>query len=82
MATQTEAEDRFVIETVNRQVAQIAKLEAGQEHVATKADVEAVRGELRADMEKLKSDLTWRIVIAMSIMTAIFTAIVRLPASA
>lgn len=79
MAAQTNAEDRFVIETVNRQVAQIAKLEASQEHVATKADVEAVRGELRADMEKLKSDLTWRIVIAMSIMTAIFAAIVRLP---
>ncbi len=78
MATQTEAEDRFVIETVNRQVAQIAKLEASQEHAATKADLEAVRGELRADMEKLKSDLTWRIVIAISIMTAIFTAIVRL----
>ncbi len=74
MAAQTEAEDRFVIETVNRQVAQIAKLEVSQEHVATKADVE----KLRADMEKLKSDLTWRIVIAMSIMTAIFTAIVRL----
>ena len=74
MAAQTNAEDRFVLDTVNRQVAQIAKLEASQEHVATKADVE----KLRADMEKLKSDLTWRIVIAMSIMTAIFTAIVRL----
>ena len=42
--------------------------------MATQADIES----LRADMEKLKSDLTWRIVIAMSIMTAIFTAIVRL----
>ncbi len=76
MAAQTNAEDSFVLDTVNRQVAQIAKLEASQEHVATKADVEA----LRAEMEKLKSDLTWRIVIAVSIMTAIFAAIVRLPA--
>ena len=74
MAAQTNSEDRFVIETVNRQVEQIAKLEASQEHMATQADIES----LRADMEKLKSDLTWRIVIAMSIMTAIFTAIVRL----
>jgi len=74
MAVQTNSEDRFVLETVNRQVAQIAKLEASQEHAATKADIES----LRADMEKLKSDMTWRIVIAMSIMTAIFTAIVRL----
>ncbi len=74
MAAQTNSEDRFVHETVNRQVEQIAKLEASQEHMATQADIES----LRADMEKLKSDLTWRIVIAMSIMTAIFTAIVRL----
>lgn len=74
MAAQTDAENKFVLETVNRQVEQIAKLEASQEHMATKADIES----LRADMEKLKSDLTWRIVIAMSIMTAIFTAIVRL----
>ncbi len=81
MAAQTNAEDRFILETVNRQVEQIAKLEASQEHVATKADVAMVQTDierLRADMEKLKSDLTWRIVIAMSIMTAIFTAIVRL----
>ncbi len=77
MAAQSNAEDGFVLDTVNRQVAQIAKLEAGQEHVATKADVET----LRTEMEKLKSDLTWRIVIAMSIMTAIFAAIVRLPAA-
>ena len=85
MVTRTEAENNYVLETVNRQVEQIAKLEASQEHVATKADVAMVQTDierLRADMEKLKSDLTWRIVIAMSIMTAIFTAIVRLPASA
>ena len=77
MAAQSNAEDGFVLDTVNRQVAQIAKLEASQEHVATKADVET----LRTEMEKLESDLTWRIVIAMSIMTAIFAAIVRLPAA-
>ena len=78
MALRTEAEDSNLREIVSRQVEQIAKLEASHAHVATKADVE----KLRAEMEKLKSDLTWRIVIAMSIMTAIFTAIVRLPASA
>ena len=81
MAAQANSEDRFVLDTVNRHVAQIARLEASQEHVATKADVAMVQTDiesLRADMEKLKSDMTWRIVIAMSIMTAIFTAIVRL----
>lgn len=53
----------------------IVALEASYEHVATKADVLA----LKADMEKLKSDLTWRIVIAMSIMTGIIVAFMRLP---
>ena len=46
----------------------IAALEASYEHLATKADI-----------EKLKADLTWRIVIAMSIMTGIFVAVDRLP---
>ena len=32
----------------------------------------------KTDVEKLKSDLTWRIVIAMSIMTAIFVAVLEL----
>lgn len=76
MAARSNADDNFVNETVNRHVEQIAKLEASHEHMATKADIES----LRADMEKLKSDLTWRIVLAMSVMTGIFVAIVRLPA--
>ncbi len=75
MAVRTDIENSPVFETVNKHVEQIAKLEAGYAHNATKADVE----KLRADMEKLKSDLTWRIVIAMSILTGIFVAIVRLP---
>lgn len=37
-------------------------------HLATKQDI-----------EKLKADLTWRIVIAMSILTAIFVAITQSP---
>ena len=49
----------------------IAKLEASYQHLATKADI-----------EKLRADLTWRIVLAMSVLTAIFVAIVRLPLSA
>ncbi len=81
MTARTESEERLLTETVNRHAQQIARLEASQEHAATKADVAMVQTDierLRADMEKLKSDLTWRIVIAMSIMTAIFAAIVRL----
>lgn len=82
MAARTESEERLLTETVNRHAQQIARLEASQEHVATKADVAMVQTDierLRADMEKLKSDLTWRIVLAMSVMTGIFVAIVRLP---
>ena len=77
MAVRTEAEGSMAFDSVSKLVEQIAKLEAGYAHVATKADVE----KLRADMEKLKSDLTWRIVIAMSILTGIIVAIVRLPAA-
>ena len=32
----------------------------------------------KTDIEKLKSDLTWRIIIAMGVLTAIFTTIVTL----
>ncbi len=50
----------------------VARLETAQEterpHLATKQDI-----------EKLKADLTWRIVIAMSILTAIFVAITQSP---
>ena len=54
----------------------IAALESAYERVATKADVLVTK----ADIEKLKDDLTWWIVIAMSIMTGIIVAFMRLPA--
>ena len=47
----------------------IAALGSAYQHVATKADI-----------EKLKADLTWRIVIAMSIMSGIIVAVIKLPA--
>ena len=50
--------------------------ESPYQHLATKADIQAIR----ADIEKLKSDLTWRIVIVMCIMTGISVAAVKLPA--
>ena len=43
--------------------------ESPYQHLATKADI-----------EKLKADLTWRIVIAMCIMTGISVAVAKLPA--
>ncbi len=50
----------------------IASIEATLPHLATKTDIAVTR----ADIEKLKADLTWRIIIAMSILTTIFVAVV------
>ncbi len=51
----------------------------------TKADIAALRaetkadiGELRAELEKLRADLTWRMVLIMGGLLAIFTAVDRL----
>ena len=82
MAASTEANDSALIETVNRHGQQIAKLEASNVQMATKADVHLLKvdiEQLRTETEKLKADLTWRILIAMSVLTGIFVAIVRLP---
>ena len=89
MAVNAEMETRVSEETASPNAERIAKLEAGYEHLATKADVERVRTDvekvrtdvekLRTDVEKLRSDLTWRILLAMGALTAIFAAIVRLP---
>ena len=70
MAANTEAETSFALETSNRNAERIARLGSSYQHLATKADI-----------EKLRADITWRIVIAMSILTGIFVAIVRLPAT-
>ena len=44
----------------------VAALETNQKHHAT-----------RADIEKLASTLTWRIIIAMGVMTGIFAYFVQ-----
>ena len=33
----------------------------------------------KADLEKLKSELTWRIVIAISLATSLIIAVIKLP---
>ncbi len=70
MAVDTQVGASMALETANRNTERIARLEAGYQYLATKADI-----------EKLRADLTWRIVIAMSILTAIFVAIVRMQPS-
>ena len=73
MATQSEAENTVVLDMVTKHGEKIAKLEANYAHVATKADI----SDLKTAIEKLRADLTWRIVIAMGAMTAVFTFIVE-----
>ena len=69
MAVNTDMETGLTLETATKNSERIAKLEAGYEHLATKADI-----------EKLRADITWRIVLAMSVLTGVFAVIVRLPA--
>lgn len=69
MAVNTDMETGLTLETAAKNSERIAKLEAGYEHLATKADI-----------EKLRADITWRIVLAMSVLTGVFAVIVRLPA--
>jgi hypothetical protein len=47
-----------------------------KDQLATKADVNDLRLAMKADLADLKAELTWRIVIAMSLQTAVFSAIV------
>ena len=67
MVARTDAENGPVFETLHNHGERIAKLEANQMHLATKADI-----------EKLRADLTWRIVIAMSVLTGIFVLVIQL----
>lgn len=53
--------------TVHTNSQRVTGLEAILPYLATKSDI-----------QQLKSDLTWRIVIAISVMTGVFGAIVAL----
>ena len=67
MAAESRMESGLVLETANRNSERIATLVAILPHLATKEDI-----------QKLRADLTWRIIIAMSILTAVFVAVVQL----
>lgn len=67
MAAESRLESNLALETATRNLERIARVEAVLPTLATKEDI-----------EKLRADLTWRIVIAMSILTAIFVGVVQL----
>ena len=54
--------------TLISQGERIAKLENNQQHLATKADI-----------SEMQATLTWRMVIAVSIATAILGLLIRVP---
>ena len=66
MATQSNTSDISLSSRVRDTEKEVARLKGGQEHVATKADIEM----LIARIEKLRADLTWRILLAMGVVMA------------
>jgi len=64
MATATEAS---TVSTLQNHVQRIASLETNQQHLATKAD-----------LANLQATLTWRLILAVSIVTTVSTALLGL----
>lgn len=71
VAAESRMETGLALETATRNSERIARMEGVLPQLATKEDI-----------QKLRADLTWRIIIAMSILTAIFVAVVQLTVSA
>ena len=47
--------------TVDDVYDRLARLEKSQRHLATKADLESLRGELQADIARIENHLAWRL---------------------
>lgn len=54
------------------------KAELADTRAELKAEVANTRAELKAEMGELKATLTWRMVLVMGVMTALFGLIVKL----
>ena len=65
MATATEVS---TVSTLQNHGERIASLETNQQHLATKAD-----------LVNLQATLTWRLILAVSIATAILGLLIRTP---
>ena len=49
-----------------------SRLEGAYDHLATKADVERLRGEFRAEMERLRADFArWMLQLGVAMVSAI-----------
>ncbi len=67
VAAESRMETGLALETATRNSERIARMEGLLPQLATKEDI-----------QKLRADLTWRMIIAMSILTAIFVGVVQL----
>lgn len=66
MASQTNTGEISLSDRVRENEKEIATLQGGREHLAT-----------RADIEKLRADLTWRILVAMGILMGLVMAFIE-----
>ena len=73
MATQANAGDVGLTVRVTENEKQIARLQGGQEHLATKADI----ADVRTEIAKLRADLTWRVLIAMGVFSGLVMAFIE-----
>ncbi len=73
MATQSNTGDIALSTRVRDNERQIARLQGGHEHVATKADIAM----LNAKIEKLLADLTWWILLAMGVLMGLVIAFIE-----
>ncbi len=56
----------------------ISRLEGAYEHLATKADLERLRGDLMANLKDLEIKLTVRLVGIVAVATGVIIAVDRL----
>lgn len=73
MAVQADTNEIALSVRVRENEKQIARLEGGHEHIATKADIAM----LNAKIEKLRADLTWRILLAMGVLMGLVIAFIE-----
>ena len=73
MAVQADVNEIALSVRVRENEKQIARLEGGHEHVSTKADIAM----LNAKIEKLRADLTWRILLAMGVLMGLVIAFIE-----
>lgn len=66
MSAQSNMDDISLSDRVRENEVQIARLRGGRDHLAT-----------RADIEKLRADLTWRILLAMGVLMGLVMAFIE-----